>query len=89
MAKATPPKRTPEKSVKRVVHLSTNIGKGCDHCSESTGLDKFAGSVNHYIQAHGYELIHVGEETEYSNDGRSLWHSTIAVLGRTAAQKKT
>jgi hypothetical protein len=69
------------KNVKHVVYISTNIGTGCDHCRTSIGLDKFAESTNHYIEQHGYKLLHVGTETGYDSDAKP-WHSTVAVLGK-------
>lgn len=66
--------------VNHVVHISTNIGVSCEHCSESIGVDRFAESINHYINKHGYKLLHVGQETSEGSDG--LWHHSVAVLGR-------
>lgn len=70
----------PYADVQQVVHISTSIGTGCKHCGESIGLEQFAQSINHYIQAHGYKLLHVGQETEHGSEGP--WQSTVAVLGR-------
>lgn len=67
--------------ITHVVHISTNIGKSCEHCDASVGLDRFAESVNHYIDQHGYKLLHVGAETGQNLDG-NLWNSTVAVLGK-------
>jgi len=67
--------------IKHVVYLSTDIGTECKHCSERVGLDNLAESINHYIEQHGYKLLHVGTETSRDTDGRP-WHSTVAVLGR-------
>jgi hypothetical protein len=69
--------------VKRTVELSSNIGRGCDHCSELVGFssdDGVAGSINHYISEHGYRLLHVGSQTIHGSDGKP-WHTTVAVLG--------
>ena len=67
--------------VQHVVYVSTSIGTSCEHCNESVGHDRFPESVNHYINQHGYKLLHVGTETSYDSDGKP-WHSTIAVLGK-------
>jgi hypothetical protein len=65
-----------------VVHISTNVETGCTHCSEQIGgEDRFAESINHYIQAHGYKLLHVGQQTTPDYDGKPR-HATAAVLGR-------
>jgi hypothetical protein len=72
--------------VKRTTTISSNIGRSCEHCDEWVGIPMGAGSdditdsINHYITAHGYRLLHVGTQTSHDRDGK-LWHSTIAVLG--------
>lgn len=67
--------------MKHIVKVSTNIGESCEHCSEQVGVGNFTSGVNHYMDAHGYKLLHVGQESEHSPDG-GLWHSTVAVLGK-------
>jgi hypothetical protein len=67
--------------VRHVVHISTGIGTGCKHCHHSIGLERFAESINHYIEAHGYRLLHVGQQTEgYSENP---YQTTVAVVGTT------
>ena len=72
--------------VKRTTTIASNIGRSCEHCDEWTGAplgaagDSITDSINHYITAHGYRLLHVGTQTSHDMDGK-LWHSTIAVLG--------
>jgi hypothetical protein len=67
--------------VGHVVYISTNIGKGCEHCSTPIRHDEFDRLVNHYIEQHGYKLLHVGAETSHDNEGKP-WHSTVAVVGK-------
>jgi len=70
--------------VKRTTTISSNIGRGCVHCNESIGpkdqSDDITESINHYITAHGYRLLHVGTQTSHDMDGKLL-HSTVAILG--------
>lgn len=69
--------------VKRTTHISTNIGRGCEHCGYGVGAmgeGDIADSINHYIEKHGYHLLHVGTETDRSDDGKLVYHS-VAVLG--------
>ncbi len=61
-------------NVKHVVQISTHVGTGCEHCNVS--IDDFADRINHYIEKHGYKLLHVGQET-----GANL-QMTVAVLGK-------
>ena len=74
------------KDVKRTTTISSNIGRGCEHCDEWIGAPMQGGreditdSINHYITAHGYRLLHVGTQTSHDMNGE-LWHSTVAVLG--------
>ena len=64
-----------------VVHISTGIAKHCEHCSKWIGAERFAESINHYIEVHGYKLLHIGTETTRNDEGKP-WHTTVAVLGR-------
>lgn len=66
--------------IKEVVHVSTDVFMGCRYCDERVGGD-IAPSINHYINAHGFKLLHVGTETSHSDEGKP-WHSTVAVLGK-------
>ena len=67
--------------VGHVVHISTNIGTSCEHCSERVGSDRFAESVNHYLEKHGYKLFHIGSECDLDAEGKPC-HHTVAVLGK-------
>lgn len=66
-------------NVKRTTELASNISRGCEHCDKLVGGDVSDG-VNHFIEEHGYRLLHVGTETSHNMDGK-LWHSTVAILG--------
>jgi hypothetical protein len=76
------------KDTKRVVSFSSSSGRGCEHCDDSLGIDRhplegierLTRSVNHYIEHHGYHLLHVGQETSRDDEGKP-WQSTVAVLG--------
>ena len=70
-------------NVKHIVQVSTNITTGCKDGSGHRigGEDRFAESVNHYIEQHGYTLLHVGQQSSDDSEGR-LWHAAVAVLGR-------
>jgi hypothetical protein len=70
-----------------VVYLSTNAGGSCEHCGQRIGFSTLgdtdlATSINHFIEQHGYRLLHVGAETNPDNEGKPH-HSTVAVLGAT------
>jgi hypothetical protein len=66
-------------STKHVIYLSTNTSKSCEYCSKWGDSDQLDDMVNHYIQQHGCELLHVGNETTHDLDGKP-WHSTVAML---------
>jgi len=70
------------KGIKHVVHISTDVTKGCEHCSFLIGGENFSESINHYIEQHGYKLLHVGTETIHNQTDGSSWHMTIAILGK-------
>jgi hypothetical protein len=71
--------------VGHIVHLSTGTVRACHHCNDPIpyGGDDFAENVNHYIEKHGYRLLHIGVETSHDADGKP-WNDTVAVLGRKA-----
>ena len=67
--------------VQHVVHISTNEKKACELCGHMLlAEDSLAGPVNHYLQEHGYKLLHVGSETSHGQSGPR--HSTVAVVGK-------
>jgi hypothetical protein len=74
------------KKTKRIVHIKTNAGAGCEHCLALFDADGFTKAVNHYIEKHGYTIFHVGTETEHDSEGRPC-HHTVAVLGKFEAGK--
>lgn len=67
--------------VKHVVHIASNASKGCEFCAFPVGGEKFAESINHYIEEHGYKLLHTGTETIGDNMGNPF-HLTVALLGK-------
>jgi hypothetical protein len=67
--------------IKHVVYVSTGEQKECEHCGESVGGSLFAKAVNHYIEEHGYKLLHIGTDTNWSDEG-TPWHDTVAVVGK-------
>ena len=64
------------KGIKHVVQINTHSETTCEHCSIKVGGTDLNSSVNHYIETHGYKLLHVGQET-----GENL-QMTVAYLGR-------
>lgn len=76
---------TDHSSAKRVTYLNSSAGRCCEHCDRGVGLlspesKDIADAINHYIEAHGYKLLHVGTETSRDHEG-VLCHSTVAILG--------
>jgi hypothetical protein len=71
-------------NVKKVVHLKSSVLSPCQVCTEGIDTggrnDHIAAAINHYLQ-HGYKLLHVGQETEYTPEGQ-LYQATVAVLGK-------
>lgn len=66
-----------------IARVSTDEASSCAYCKEFIdGSRDFAKGVNHYLQAHGCELKHVGQETIEGSDGKP-WQTTVAILART------
>jgi len=66
--------------IKHVVHIHTNYPTNCEHCSASFEANRFAESMNHYVEQHGYKLLHVGSET--ANFEGNHWYFSVATLGK-------
>ena len=67
--------------IKKVVKISSDIGIGCTECSGiRIGQENFAESINHYVQQHGYRILHIGTESTHDNE-QNVYHTTIAILG--------
>jgi hypothetical protein len=72
--------------IDHLVGLSSQLYSGCEECDDRIpGQDHHvkgvARAANHYIEKHGYKLLHVGQET-YEWNG-SPAHATVAVVGTT------
>lgn len=75
--------------IKNVIQIMSGIiDGGCDHCHDEIKSFPIMGvcdeyhtnKVNHYVQKHGYKILHVGQYTDTEVDG-GLWHGVIFVLG--------
>lgn len=68
-------------TMRHTVHLSTNVGKACEHCPNGKwAIDDIAGAANHYLEEHGYVLLHVGPESSTDDHGKPTYH-TVFVVG--------
>jgi hypothetical protein len=69
-------------NISEVAQVYSDIEAPCPMCRDfsSSGSDYFAEHVNHLL-SHGYRLLHVGQDTTWSNDGAPIQRTT-AVLGR-------
>jgi len=65
------------RDVKHIVHLSTKESQSCEECGEGIGFD---GLVNHYLDKHDYQLLHIGTETD-PDLKVGLRQYTVAILG--------
>ena len=63
-----------------IVQIDTDKSTRCEHCAFEIGGDNFVPSVNHYIEKHGYKLLHVGQRA-YEDEGMPVSH-TVAILGK-------
>ena len=71
------------RKIKDIVHLSTRYPMTCKFCGGLVDFDNFKIDelVNHYLNKHEYELLHVGQGT-YTNIDDVLIHSTEFVVGK-------
>lgn len=66
--------------VGHVIEITSDTERSCRVCGRSTtdgGLDEpLAATINHYLK-HGYQLVHIGQETTADGDLR-----TVALVGK-------
>jgi hypothetical protein len=84
--------------VKYLVRLSTNEYGACAECDQWSAGPRYSVTdhANHYVQEHGYQILHVGQETSHDDEGKP-WQATVIVVGtkdrsnadRMAAQRAT
>ena len=72
-------------AVKEIFEISSNVWKNCP-CGKMPGRANLSDmditdQVNHMLQQHGYELLHVGQKTVEDSSGKP-WQTTSAVLGK-------
>jgi hypothetical protein len=70
-------------TVKRTVRLASDEGRSCDHCTFRGQPHELDTQINHYIERHGYRLLHLGTETTAGDRGEAF-HRVVAVLGHDA-----
>lgn len=71
-----------KKHVTHVVQITSDLKIRCEHCAESVGgRPALSNSINHYLDTHAYQLLHVGQETAVDFEGNA-WQRTVAVMGR-------
>ena len=72
---------------KHVVEIMTHVFSPCEECDggpRATSDPSVADRVNHYVQEHGYRLVHLGEDTHTGYNGERRAH-TVAIVGTTDA----
>ena len=74
--------------IQKTVQLSSAIGKSCEECSAEhspeflfSDPEDVGAQVSHYIEAHGYQLLHIGQQTGRDQAGHP-WQTTVAVVGK-------
>ncbi len=72
----------PYPGIQTIVTVSSEwSGISCIHCGFNEGYrHEVTMLANHYIQEHGYQLLHVGQETARADEW-VVFHHTVAVLG--------
>jgi hypothetical protein len=69
--------------VKRTTEVSSDLSRACEHCGQLIGGYAFyslTDGINHFIEKHGYRLLHLGTRTQRSKDGQPQ-HREVAILG--------
>lgn len=72
--------------VKQVTRVSSQVWEACPFCDDGASMSERDGTVflvnqvNHLIEAHGFRLLHVGQQTDWTEAGETVQY-TVAVLG--------
>lgn len=71
--------------IKHLIGLSSDAHVPCQECDQLRSGDDFSVATlvmaaNHYVNEHGYRILHIGEETATDHRGRHQ-HNTVIVLG--------
>lgn len=65
------------------IYISTNMGGfSCTICSPQEKFINIDEKINHFIETHGFKLLHVGQETGRNIDDGSPFHASVAILGK-------
>ncbi len=74
--------------IQKTIQLSSAVGKPCEECSAEqspeflfSGPEDVGAQVSHYIEAHGYQLLHIGQQTGRDQAGHP-WQTTVAIVGK-------
>jgi hypothetical protein len=75
-----------DEQIQEILSIRGGFATTCPECDAQLWegddpLDWFDQQTNHLLSAHGWRLLHVGQETTRDLDG-TPWHQTVAVLGR-------
>lgn len=76
-------------TIAHTIKLSTNSPFHCEYCEERIGADQIDRAINHLIQQHTGELLHVGSEYGGSDDRGLSVHFTVAMVGLSVAPPKS
>lgn len=68
------------KNIKTIMHITPQRLQRCDPPCNILPKD-FSDAVNHFLNAHGFKLLHVGTQSSFSDTGEIV-HDVIAVLGK-------
>lgn len=74
-------------SVKHTVQLITHTSTGCPFCATFQDGEKIDENINHLLQEHGGQLLHVGTETSKNYEGETH-HATLALIGFSVVPEK-
>jgi len=83
---AEEPKGPEYTNLLKTVHLSSAVGMAGEECPPEdspdfldTAPEDVGAQINHYLEVHGYELLHVGQQTGRDQAGHP-WQMTVAVV---------
>jgi hypothetical protein len=70
-------------NIKRTTEVLSGLSRICEHCGQpivESNSHSVTDGINHYIEMHGYRLLHLSAHTQ-PNEGGQPRHGEVAILG--------
>lgn len=70
------------KGINHTIQIDNDNYSFCNICNKSISGTNITDLINHVLSEHNYKILHIGSQTDRNTDNESLFHATIAILGK-------